>query len=316
MGVFNTMHDHNLDDLIIDNIDPETSKTKSVLTIVALAIVVLIVAIILTKIVLKDPNDQLLYDENYTEMFDDPDLILQPSGKSAETGSEKAAENLSLGTPTANKKPELPFSHTPVNETPTPQAKKQDQKKSTQEEARIAAEKAKEARLQREREAKLALEREKAAKQKALEEKRAEEQARLAKEREELAAQKALEEKRRQEQLRKETLLKQKRLAEEKARREQLAKEAAAKKSTTPKHTPQESTHTTYYIQVGYFSKMPSSQFLSVIKRSGFDYLITPPNAKGNKKLLIGPYATRAEADRALVRVRDRINKSAFILKK
>ena len=313
MGVFNIMNDHNLDDLIIDNIDPETSKTKSFLTILALAIVVLIIAIILTKIVLKDPNDHALYDDNYTEMFDDPDLILQPSGENAKRGNEKLPEDLSLDAATAKTEPKLPFSQPPVNNTPAEKTKREDQQKEAQEQARIAAERAKETLLALERE-KAA--REKAAREKAEQEKRAAEEARQAQEREKLAAQKALEEKRRQEQLQREALLKQKRVAEEKARKAQLAKEAAAKRGVTPKSRPHESSHITYYIQVGYFNKMPSPQFLAVIKRSGFDYLITPPNANGSKKLLIGPYTTRAEVDRALVRVRDRINKSAFILKK
>ncbi|HFU77488.1 MAG TPA: hypothetical protein ENK98_04050 [Epsilonproteobacteria bacterium] len=71
-----------------------------------------------------------------------------------------------------------------------------------------------------------------------------------------------------------------------------------------------------YFIQVGSFTQTPSSRFLSVIKNSGFNYQITPASSTGTKKLLIGPYPSRAEVDTALVRVRDRINKSAFVVKK
>jgi len=67
---------------------------------------------------------------------------------------------------------------------------------------------------------------------------------------------------------------------------------------------------------VGSFTQTPSSHFLSIIKNSGFNYHITPATSAGTKKLLIGPYETRADVDTALVRVRDRINKRAFVVKK
>jgi len=69
-----------------------------------------------------------------------------------------------------------------------------------------------------------------------------------------------------------------------------------------------------YYIQVGSFSKEPNGKFLGVIKKSGFHYTILP-TSRGVKKLLIGPYKSRAEVDKALPQVRDRINKSAFVYK-
>ena len=72
----------------------------------------------------------------------------------------------------------------------------------------------------------------------------------------------------------------------------------------------------TYYIQVGSFTKDPSTRFLSAIKNSGFSYTISPAAANGSKKLLIGPYQDRESVDRALIEVRDRINKSAFVVKK
>jgi DedD protein len=104
-------------------------------------------------------------------------------------------------------------------------------------------------------------------------------------------------------------VLEEKRLAEVKAKQEaQAKKELQMKKETTVKNG--------YFIQVGSFTQTPSARFLSVIKNSGFSYKITPASSTGTKKLLIGPYASRAEVDTALVRVRDRINKSAFVVKK
>ncbi len=92
-----------------------------------------------------------------------------------------------------------------------------------------------------------------------------------------------------------------------------LAKEKTKQATQTKKETV---TKNTYFIQVGSFTQTPSTRFLSVIKNSGFNYKITPTSSTGTKKLLIGPYGSRAEVDTALVRVRDRINKSAFVVKK
>lgn len=72
----------------------------------------------------------------------------------------------------------------------------------------------------------------------------------------------------------------------------------------------------TYYIQVGSFSRTPvaGSRLVRAIKGNGYRYrVVTAPN--GMKKIQIGPYANRAEADRAIIRIKDRINKSAFVVK-
>jgi len=82
------MNDHNLDDLIIDNMEPKNGKVKSLLTIVALLIVVLIVAIIFTKIILKDSNEgRAVLEENNTEMIS-PELTLQNISKKKEAKEE------------------------------------------------------------------------------------------------------------------------------------------------------------------------------------------------------------------------------------
>jgi len=65
-----------------------------------------------------------------------------------------------------------------------------------------------------------------------------------------------------------------------------------------------------YYIQVGSFSHKPSDRFLSVITNSGFSYKL-----HSSGKLLIGSYSSRANANIDLPRVKDRINKSAFVIK-
>ncbi len=103
---------------------------------------------------------------------------------------------------------------------------------------------------------------------------------------------------------------------EQKLAAKRKAEEKAKKEAKRKKEHPVKQTNHTYYIQVGSFKQTPSSQFLAVIKKSGFDYKITPPSRSGTKKLLIGPYKSRAEVDAALVQVRDRINKSAFVVKK
>lgn len=89
-------------------------------------------------------------------------------------------------------------------------------------------------------------------------------------------------------------------------------------KSTVKKPVAKHQTATsgTYYVQVGSFKQNPSPRFLAVIKSSGFSYHVSKPDALGNKKLLIGPYKTRADVDKALAVVRDRIHKSAFVVQK
>jgi len=81
------MNDHNLDDLIIDNMEPNNGKVKSILTIIALLIIVLIVAIILTKIILKDPNEGKISLDHNTEMIS-PELTLQNVSKKKEVKEE------------------------------------------------------------------------------------------------------------------------------------------------------------------------------------------------------------------------------------
>jgi DedD protein len=71
-----------------------------------------------------------------------------------------------------------------------------------------------------------------------------------------------------------------------------------------------------YYIQVGSFSRTPTSdsRLISALRKQRFHYKVMRIN--NMHKVMVGPYKSRAEADRAIVRVKDLINKSAFVVKK
>jgi len=282
------MNDHNLDDLIIDNIEPKNSKTKSFLTIIALLIVVLIVAIILTKIILKDPNaEKIAFEENNTEMIS-PELTLQ-SASEPETVPEPKKEEIKLSTIIENElnppeaveevAEETVEITKEVVEIPVPPKVETEVKKSAQEKEKLQKE------YDDARKARLA------------QEKATQEKAKQAK-----AEQKKAEAKK--------TV---------KPVPAKIIEKAKVKPAGKPLNVPaksKSSSSQTYYIQVGSFTKTPSTQFLGVIKKSGFNYKITPKAANGTKKLLIGPYKNRASADSALSKVKDRINKNAFVVKK
>ena len=89
----------------------------------------------------------------------------------------------------------------------------------------------------------------------------------------------------------------------------------SVKKPVATKPVPKSVSTTRYYVQVGSFRTEPSSRFISVIRNNGFNYTIKRA-ADGTKKLLIGPYKDRASVNNALVTVKDRINKSAFVVKR
>jgi len=88
--------------------------------------------------------------------------------------------------------------------------------------------------------------------------------------------------------------------------------------SRPPKPKPVKKTPTrvtgNYYIQAGAFRNAPSKRLLSSIKNNGYNYRTRSSN--GITKVLIGPYQSRASANRVLGRIRDRIVKSAYIVKK
>jgi len=264
------MHDHNLDDLIIDNIEPKNRKTKSFLTIVALLIVVLIVAIILTKILLKTPENHGLKVEDDTSEMIAPELKLQETPKKI----EKPKDELSLSNiieqeikhpAVAPKKPKVIAKPKPVA-VPVPVKKEEISEEVLKETVTITKEYT----------------------QIPQPDKKSVKVVKAPKPETQIAP----------------------------------ATTKIPKPIVVPKKVPQPITppkavsNVTYYIQVGSFTKDPSARFLSVIKNSGFNYKITKPASNGVKKLLIGPYKNRRSVDTALVNVRDRINKSAFVVKK
>lgn len=69
---------------------------------------------------------------------------------------------------------------------------------------------------------------------------------------------------------------------------------------------------TGFYVQVGSFSKFaPNKQLLGLIEKENFSYRMQ--KAGDNNRLLIGPYATKAEALEKINAIRAKINKDAFI---
>jgi cell division septation protein DedD len=277
------MNDHNLDDLIIDNIKPKSGKAKSLLTIFALLIVVLIVAIILTKVILKDPNEtNISSEENNTEMIS-PELRLQNVTKKQEEAKEESKLSSIIEKELSEpvKAPEVKE----IVETAEPvQVQKTEVEEPKAEIEEPKAEVTKPANLE------------------------------IQEAKEEVAAPQSVE-------ITKEfTQSPEVPEVEPETKESEKAEEVAVHKTKpTPAKKKKPKTVTSasghpYYIQVGSFSKTPSSRFLNVIKSSGFHYKIT--SAGKTKKLLIGPYKDRASANTALVRVKDRINKSAFVVKK
>ncbi|SFZ98462.1 Arginine/ornithine antiporter ArcD [hydrothermal vent metagenome] len=243
------MNDHNLDDLIIDDVEPKKNKTKSLLTIFALLIVVFIVAIILTSVVLDEPNsNSQVLEENVSEMIS-PELTLQSAAKSKEKKEEiKLTEvieeelNKPLAEPKTTQEPEQV------------EVKEKEPVVLTKPEVVVPAEPKSTPNIKTEPV---------------------------------------------------KTVEVPKPMYEE--------QQHVVKPKAVPTH---EATSVAYYIQVGSYSKLPSQRLLSSIHNNGFKYKLTTPNDKGLKKLLIGPYPSRAVVDTALVRVRDLINKSAFVVKK
>ena len=70
-----------------------------------------------------------------------------------------------------------------------------------------------------------------------------------------------------------------------------------------------------FYIQVGSFKYDPGQQFINKIVKNGFHYKVITSKS-GSKKFLVGPYPDRQSVDQALIQVRKRITKDAFVYKK
>jgi DedD protein len=73
-----------------------------------------------------------------------------------------------------------------------------------------------------------------------------------------------------------------------------------------------------FYIQVGaFYSLKPSPILLNNIKSKGFDYAMykTKVNSKDVTKVIIGPFPSKEDARGSLMKVKEKINASAYILK-
>jgi len=70
-----------------------------------------------------------------------------------------------------------------------------------------------------------------------------------------------------------------------------------------------------FYIKIGSFFSMPSSEYLSNIKMYGFNYAIEEYNQGEEiiKRVYIGPYTTVEEAKEVLKKVKTTINQNAYI---
>ncbi len=273
------MNDHDLDDLIIDTKPQNTDKTKNPLTIFALLIIILILAIIFSKNLLVSPeNAELNLDDNDSAISASKLMIQNDTeAEAVEAPTEEAlGEDDPLSSFIAQRH------KTPVDN----MLKIQMPKDKNQKDDSDNVESVKEETTQKIDEAHTATTAE-VSKVVPLEEikKIANVDTEPAKE---------------------ETVVKPK----------PVIKRHVYKKPKVVKKAPKSVASGRYFIQVGSFQQTPSKRFLSVIRNSGFKYVISRPNSTGNKKLLIGPYASKSDANQALITVKSRINKSAYVVHK
>ena len=320
------MHDHNLDDLIIDNIEPKNSKTKSFLTIIALMIVILIVAIILTKILLKTPNGNgLAFEESTTEMIA-PELKLKEIPKSQREKEEPSVSKIvesKLKTPAVEPKKPVVIEEQAVvikKEKAEPEIKLPEVPKAVETKKEPVLSNL----LDQEIKAPVPETKKTVIVQESLptiKEKEAKDAA-------DIAYWEAVQEKRKAERIATEE--KRKKVGKEavqikepvKPKKVKTAKpvvhpvKKSVKKPVAAKPVPKAVSTKKYYVQVGAYKKNPSTRFISVIRNNRYKYIMTKPDRNGIKRLLIGPYNDRTSVNRALIDVKDRIHKRAFIVKR
>lgn len=271
------MNDHNLDDLIIDTIAPKNNKTKSLLTIIALLIVILIVGIILIKTLLKSPEDNALtFEENLSERLIAPELQLQTK-KQEPRDISKPKDDPSLSLIAQEEVSTIDEAKRPSTEAIEKTIEKGDVTQPLVEEV-IPKKEIKKPVVQNPAIKAPVVEKPTTVK----------------------------------------PVIQNPAIAEKQIIKKPDTKKPIVKKPVTNQPTTRsnKSVAGKYYVQVGSFKENPSPRFLSVIKSSGFKYLVSKPDATGNKKLLIGPYNSRKEVDKAREIVRDRIHKSAFVVQK
>ena len=258
------MNDHNLDDLIIDNIEPKSSKAKGILTIVALLLVVFILGIILMSVDFSDSkSDKDLLEENDTEMVS-PELTLENVTKIKQPKAEPKLNEII---------------EEELNKPVTPPKVVEETVESLQE----------------------------AAKPKDITPKVVKKP---------VVPEKTLSEK--VPEIKTVEITKEFTQTPTKPKVEPVVKEekipVAVPVQKEVKKTAPVTSGPTFYIQVGSYTNLPSQKFLSRINNNGFQY--TVKTVGKSKKVLIGPYQDRSAVDAAIVRVRDLITKSAFVVKK
>jgi DedD protein len=311
------MHDHNLDDLIIDNIEPKHSKTKSFLTIIALLIVVLIVAIILTKILLKTPNGNgLAFKEDTTEMIA-PELKLKETPTSQKVKEEPSLSKI------IESKPKAPVVETKkpvIIEEPAVVIKKEKAKPEIElPEVPNAVVTKKEPVLSNIQDQEI-----KAPVAQTTEPVVVQAPSLTARDAADIAYWEAVQEKRKAEKIAKESVTLKEPVKPKKVKTAVVktpkpvvtSVKKPLKKPVAAKPAPKSVSTTRYYVQVGAYRNKPSARFISVIRNNGYRYGITKPDTNGIKRVLIGPYRDRATVNRALIQVRDRIHKHAFVVKR
>ena len=264
------MNDHNLDDLIIDNIEPKSSKAKGILTIVALLLVVFILGIILMSVDFSDSkSDKNKLEENDTEMVS-PELTLENVSNIKKPEAEPKLNEII---------------EEKLNKPVTPPKASEETIESLQESAKPKIDTPK------------VIEKpvvpEKVVSEKVPDSKKVPETKKV--------------------EITKEfTQTPTQTEVKPVVKEEKTITIAPVPKEV--KKTAAVSSGPTFYIQVGSYTNLPSQKFLSRINNNGFQY--TVKTVGKSKKVLIGPYQDRSTVDAAIVRVRDLITKSAFVVKK
>ena len=81
---------------------------------------------------------------------------------------------------------------------------------------------------------------------------------------------------------------------------------------------PAPATAKSYYIQVASLSRFsPDKRFLQVIEKHGYGYKVADKTVDGKplKRVYVGPFKSKAEAQKALPTVRETIQPGAFIIR-
>jgi len=103
------MKDHNLNDLIIDDIKPEKNRGKGILTIIALLIALLIVAIMMTRVLLSENDQNTTTMEQKQEDMISPELRLDTSDHDPEADKKELEQLSSMMEETLIDKPADPI---------------------------------------------------------------------------------------------------------------------------------------------------------------------------------------------------------------